>query len=107
MNPRSVVGIEYIHILNQGINTPDCSNVTITQPPPTIKPPTSPATVPTRPSPTSTMKPPSPAGDPDQKYWWIIIIVISSTLLAMIFFIGIYCLIESRRRKRTLECTSK
>lgn len=103
MNAQSDVAIEYIYILNQGINSPECSNKVVPGVPTTPRPGTSPA-VTARP----TTKPPATGagGGANQNLWyWIIIIILLSSLLIMIILVGIYCLIDSRRGNRSQKGT--
>lgn len=80
MGPKSYLAIEYIHILNSGIKTPECG----------MKPPT---------------QKPSDPNNP-QTWWWIILGICLAIILALIILIGVYCILENRR-SRSHDCTNK
>lgn len=83
MTPQSLVAIEYIHILNTAIHTPECTRDTMvpTHPPPTKK--------------------------PVDNFWWIALIVCLSILLISIILIGVYCIVKSFKNQRGHECAAK
>lgn len=83
MDPKSLISIEYIHILNSGIKTPECG----------MKPPTPP-----------TQKP-SDSNNP-QTWWWIILGLCLAIILVLITLIGVYYILENRR-SRSHDCTNK
>lgn len=75
MNPQSTVAIEYIHITNLAIATPECMPDK-----PLVKPPAKPLT----------------AQQP--LTWWVIVIIVCLTILAIVIIVvSIYCAIDSRR----------
>ncbi|XP_031635848.1 myb-like protein AA [Contarinia nasturtii] len=93
LTPQCVLAIQYLHILNTAIKTPDCSP---TPPPPTKPPPPRP---PTTMKPQVTQKP----ADPQQVWLWAITATCLGIVLILLILIGIYCIMERRKRSKNLE----
>lgn len=95
MSPQSVLAIEYIHILNSAIKTPECGSKPSV--PATTKAPAA--------------KPPANNGanillNDIQIWWWIVFAACIGVLLVVIILFGIYCIINSRRG-HSHDCASK
>lgn len=102
LTPQCILAIEYVHILNRGIRSPDCTP-TPPPPPPTTKPPQTtrkpggPGGQTTTKRPTVTVKP-----NPQQVWLWAITATCLCILLILCTMIGIYCMIERRKRSKNI-----
>lgn len=85
ISTQSVLAIEYIHILNSAIKTPECGFV----PPPVVPPPTT-----THPPITITNKP-SGSNNATNIWWWVIFATCAGFILIVAIMIGIYCIVKT------------
>lgn len=106
LTPQSIVAIEYINILNMGIQSPECLPDGMG---PTVKPPMQQPAVTLSPN-TPTKVPHTDCGghkNNNDNIWWIVAVVCASVLAVVVVMMGIYCIFDGARSRYRHDCAAK
>lgn len=88
MTPQSILAIEYIHILNSGIKTPECAGPPATTYPPAQRPPGN-----------------NDNNKNDNNWVVIVISVCVGILFLVLFFVALFCILDTHRKRA--HCSNK